>query len=201
MRERESAVGFRTSQLPLAICGVMVFSSVVATNALAAGIVPDGVVCGQPNGWYFTPQGWTTVTYGRGPVFFVENVGSTTANLQLNDSSSSTFDYGASVSASAQVDALFASVSSSLSINMSRSIMDEQSVQVSVPTLGRHYGLIQNAEAFENVTGTLFYNTDTLNGCATSQSQIASISAPFVGSKGYAVTGTATSPTPSWPQK
>jgi hypothetical protein len=88
---------------------------------------------------------------------------------------------------------MFASVRESLSVSVLRNVTDTQHRTVVSRIPGRHLGLLQNAEPFENVTGTLFYNSASRSGCVTSQSQVASMSAPLAGYWGYAATGHATS--------
>ncbi len=164
---------------------------------------PDVVYCGIPTGWHFAAQGWKTVMYGEGPTAVNYDNGSTAGTVSLSAAQSTTWSITASVSATAQVDAIVASVSDTIAASATRSWTDSTIATAEVSILPYHWGIIQKTSDYEDVTGTLSFVTDTLYVCQYSQQQSASAQIPLQGQGGtsFESTGSETSATPPWPQR
>ncbi len=139
--------------------------------------------------------------YGRGLVDFSENRGGTWGATSYEWTTTTTFSYTTSACLDAQVHAIISSVKSSLGIVMLASLRDVQNRRVTVRSAPYHVGVIQDAEPFENVSGTLTLYAPVAGACRSVQSDPASLSAPLPGFVGYLTSESATSPLPPWPQK
>ena len=181
--------------------GGLLASSLIPLNNVGASSLPGIVYCGTPTGWYFTPHGWDQVAYGVGPTRSWLNNGPTATIFSLSVTQAATFSIQSGVSLSVQVDAIVASVNDTLSVSATTGWTNSNTYTAAISVTPYRYAVAQKASLYENVTGTLYYVTDTLYGCQISQSQTVSSSIPLNSGLLGESTGADPSPYPTWPQK
>lgn len=147
------------------------------------------------------PRGWDQVAYGVGPTVSWLNDGPTATTFTLTVSKATTYSIQTGVSLSVQVDAIVTSVNDALSVSATTTWTNSTTYAATVAVNPYRYAVAQKASLYENVTGTLYYVTDTLYGCQISQSQTVSSSIPLDSGLVGESTGNAPSPYPTWPQK
>ena len=177
--------------------GGLLTSTLIPLHIASASSLPGVLYCGNP-GWHFTPQGWTQVPYGVGQPTSWLNNGPTAVTYTLTVYHSVTYSIQTGVSLSAQVDAIVASVNTTLSVFGTTSYSDGSSYSATTSIDSYRYGVAQKASLYENVTGTLYYENAY---CQTSQIQTVSSSIPLISGLQGESNGDEPSPYPSWPTK
>ncbi len=187
----------------LAATGIVVATLLPSLSAGAATVTPGLVAC-PTSGQAYVISNETQTLEGIGTTYEDHNAGSNSVTQSVTFAHSSTYGGSVSISGTADVNFIISSVSASVGFTVGENVTNSVSQTVGLTIPAGRYGIIQQAVVIVTTVGT--YGTyeggssNLLSGCALAGATTVTTSLSRENYQAVESTGTATSPTPPWPQ-
>jgi hypothetical protein len=193
--------------LTLSFAGTM-FSLPAATMAgadqSAVSPSPNVIYC-PASGQAYEMSNHFTTKEGIGTVWWTYNAGSNQTTKTVSQTFTHTYGGTITGTVGGNWNFLIAQINAQLSITVEQSYASTVSVSEGLTIPSHDYGIVQQAILVNQTTGTYgTYEggaiTNSGQQCPLANAVTVTTTLPITGSVGTEVTGTATSPTPPWPQ-